>query len=97
MATVLFHAELLVIVEADARWDEEWARHFRRLTGWAWDVPADDDQRTVCEVAGSLRSSGADPRRFVLVNGAEFERWYALVVPSDLAAFCAEHDIRLPS
>jgi hypothetical protein len=97
MAMVLFHAELLVIVETDARWDEEWARRFLRLTGWDWPVPAGDDQRTVCEIAGSLRPSGTDARRFVLVGGVEGANWYALVVPSDLADFCAEHDIRLPS
>ena len=62
-----------------------------------WPVPAADDRRTVREVAVSLRPSGTDPRRFVLVGGAEGEHWFALVVPSDLAAFCAEHEIPLPS
>jgi hypothetical protein len=97
MAMVLCHAELLVIVGADTRWDGEWAKHFRHLTGWSWPVPAGDDYRTVCEVAESLRPSGTDQRRFVRIAAVDGEHWYALVVPSDLEAFCADHDIRLPS
>lgn len=97
MATVLFHAELLVVTETGARWDEDWARRFHYLTGWSWAVPAGDDPRTVREVVEELRPSGTDQRRFVPVNVVDGEHWYALVVPSDLAAFCAEHDIRLPS
>ena len=95
VATVLFHANLLVVTETGARWDDDWAARFRGLTGWA--VPAGDDPRAVREVAGSLRPSGADARRFVRFEAVDGEDWYALVVPSEFAAFCAEHDIRLSS